>query len=327
MDNNGLMSPKPVVTMPDESWIADVNAPHDVDLEVWDVATSVAEALGPDTHRVVAVVLPYLGGIPAAGDLHNLPNLTLVQSLTAGYDNLLGLIPVGVSLANAAGVHDASTAELAVGLVLASLRGIDQAAQDAAAGRWNSVTRTSLADRRVLMIGIGGVGSAVIRRLEPFEVSITRVGSTARDDDHGHVHSREDITALLPHHDVVIVTVPLTEHTRGLVNAAFLAAMPDDALLVNVGRGPVADTDALLQHADRLHLALDVTDPEPLPSDHPLWKKRGVLITPHLGGDTTAFRPRAVGLLNDLMGRIARDEPPKAIVLSGSMEPRAKESR
>ena len=327
MDDNGLMSAKPIITLPDESWIADITAPESVELKVWDVATPVDTVLGSAKERVTTVVLPYLSGIPAAGDLHHLPRLTHVQSLSAGYDNLLGLIPPGVTLANAAGVHDASTSELAVGLVLASLRGIDEAAKDAATGGWNSRTGTSLADRRVLVIGIGGVGSAVVRRLEPFEVSITRVARTARDDDLGHVHGIGEIAGLLPQHDVVMVTVPLTEQTRGLVDDVFLAAMADDALFVNVARGPVADTDSLLRHADRLHLALDVTDPEPLPSDHPLWKKQNALITPHLGGDTTAFRPRAVRLLTEQVNRIARGERPEAIVANGSVEQHARGTR
>jgi len=107
------------------------------------------------------------------------------------------------------------------------------------------------------------------------------------------VHALDELPALLPGADVVVLTTPLTEQTRGLVNAPFLAAMKDGALLVNVARGPVVDTKALLAEAEsgRLIAALDVTDPEPLPSGHPLWHAPGVLVSPHVGGSTSAFRP------------------------------------
>lgn len=307
----------PIITLPDQSWLNDVTAPQGVELAIWDVATPVEEVLGPRVDEVKAVVLPYLAPVPALPDLNRLPNLTAVLGLSAGFDNLVGRIPANVTFSNAAGVHDASTAELTVGLVLASLRGLDEAARDAATGRWNSIERTSLADRNVLMVGVGNVGSAIIRRLEPFEVTVTRVGSRVRDDASGHVHGLAELPHLLPEHDVVIVVVPLTEDTTGLIDDAFLSAMPDGALLVNVARGPVAVTDALVAHAGRLHLALDVTDPEPLPADHPLWRKENVLISPHVGGRTTAFRPRAVRQLNDQFARIARGERPAAIVMNG----------
>src|SRR3954451_22890918 len=158
-----------------------------------------------------------------------------------------------------------------------------------------------------LVLGVGGIGSAIISRLRPFEVSITRVGTRARDDENGHVHGVDELSALLPHHDVVVLAAPLTDATRGLVDAGFLAAMPDGALLVNVSRGPVVVTDALLAElsSGRLRAGLDVTDPEPLPPDHPLWRAPNVLISPHVGGDTSAFPPRARALLKDQLERFA----------------------
>ena len=140
------------------------------------------------------------------------------------------------------------------------------------------------------------MGTALARRLEPFEVDVVRVGRTARTLDDGTVvHAASELPDLLPDHEVVILVLPLTEATRGLVDAAFLAAMPDGALLVNVARGPVVVTDALVAELirGRLRAALDVTDPEPLPPGHPLWTLPGVLISPHVGGFTTAFLPRA----------------------------------
>src|SRR3954451_1676273 len=168
-----------------------------------------------------------------------------------------------------------------------------------------------------LVLGVGGIGSAIISRLRPFEVSITRVGTRARDDENGHVHGVDELSALLPHHDVVVLATPLTEATRGLVDAGFLAAMPDGALLVNVARGAVVDPPALLAElqAGGLQAALDVTDPEPLPADHPLWTAPGVLISPHVGGATSAFFPRAVRMLRTQLDRLATGAPLHGIVV------------
>src|SRR5919205_502085 len=189
----------------------------------------------------------------------------------------------------ASGVHDTSTAELAVGLAVATLRGFPDFVRAAERGVWASSTRPALADRRVLLVGTGGVGSAIAARLAPFEVEVTRVGTRARDDDRGHVYASEELPGLLPRHEVVVLATPLTDATRGMVDAAFLAAMPDGALLVNVSRGPVVVTDALVAEleAGRLLAALDVTDPEPLPPEHPLWRSPNVLVSPHVGGGAT----------------------------------------
>jgi phosphoglycerate dehydrogenase-like enzyme len=261
------------------------------------------------------VVPPYLGDRSGLARLAQLPELQLVQTLTAGYEDVLPHLPPGVALANAAGVHDASTAELAVGLAVAALRGLPAHVRSQAAGVWAPSFGTALADRRVLLIGYGGVGTAVGRRLEGFEVSVTPVASRARKG----VHGVDELPDLLPEHDVVILTVPLTDRTRRLADAAFLARMPDGALLVNVARGGVVDTEALLAevHSGRLLAAVDVIDPEPLPPGHPLWSEPGFLMTPHIGGASSAFRPRAVALLVDVVRRLAAGQPPDRLVVPG----------
>ena len=305
---------RPVVSVGHDRWTGlwpDDQAP--VDLVVWDLT-------GPPPARSPSlVVLPYENGGEVAVRLHEVPGLEVVQTLTAGYETVLPHVPAGVTLANAKGVHDASTAELTLGLVLASLRGIGQFAVDALEGRWRYRRRPSLADRRVLVVGVGGLGSAIAARLQPFEVSLTRVGTRARVDDHGPVHGVDELARLLPHSDVVILACPLTDATRGLVDAAFLAAMPDGALLVNVARGPVVVTAALLAEVSsgRLTAALDVTDPEPLPPEHPLWRTPGVLVSPHVGGNSTAFEPRARALLRDQLTRYATGEPLRNVVVAG----------
>lgn len=257
-------------------------------------------------------VPPYMGAPDAFAVMPRMPRLRVVQLLTAGFDNALAHLPPHVTLCNAAGVHDASTAELAVALVLASLRGIDAFARAMPSGAWLSGRREALADKTVLVVGAGGVGRAIVARLEPFETNVVLVGRTARDG----VRAVRDLPELLPVADVVVLAVPLDDSTRGLVDGDFLRRMRDDALLVNVARGPVVDTDALLREvADgRLRAALDVTDPEPLPADHPLWQLPGVLISPHVGGNTSAFLPRARRLVAEQLRRFTDGRPPLHVV-------------
>jgi phosphoglycerate dehydrogenase-like enzyme len=190
-------------------------------------------------------------------------------------------------------------------------------------GEWKPlVLRRSLADKRVLVLGYGNIGRAVVRRLLPFEVSVTAVASRARDGDDlvDAVHGIDELPDLLPHHDVVVVIVPLTDATRGLVDAEALALLPDGAVVVNVARGPVVDTDALVAEcaSGRLRAGLDVTDPEPLPADHPLWTTPGVLITPHVGGATDAMRPRAVALVRRQVEALRDGRPLDNVVVEGA---------
>jgi phosphoglycerate dehydrogenase-like enzyme len=298
------------VSLPDQEWIDDVGElPAAVRLVPWDLT-------GPAPDPAIEVVVPpYLGDRSELRRLADLPELRLVQTLTAGYEDVLPYLPDGVALANAAGVHDASTAELAVGLMIAALRGLPAHVRSQAAGRWQPSFGRSLADRRVLLIGFGGVGQAVQRRLQGFEVEVTPVASRARDG----VRGIDELAELLPEHDVVVLTVPLTDATRGLVDASFLARLPDGSLVVNVARGAVVDTDALLGEvrSGRIAAAVDVVDPEPLPPGHPLWSEPGFLLTPHVGGASSAFRPRAVALLRDVLQRLATGQPPDRIVVSG----------
>ncbi|MEY9847053.1 2-hydroxyacid dehydrogenase [Streptacidiphilus sp. MAP5-3] len=241
--------------------------------------------------------LPYMRHPVALRLFPNLPALRVVQTLTAGMDDVLPHVPAGVTACNARGLHDASTAELAVTLILASLRGIPRFSRLQAEGQWRQEFHQSLADKTVLILGHGSIGHALAARLAPFECEVVPVARTARPDE--GVHSVSELPTLLPTADVVVLLTPLTPETRHLVDASFLARMKDGALLVNVARGPVVDTDALLKEltAKRLRAALDVTDPEPLPADHPLWHAPGTLITPHVGGPSSAFLPRAKRLL------------------------------
>src|SRR3954452_24058887 len=175
------------------------------------------------------------------------------------------------------------------------------------AGRWSSATHSSLVGARVLVVGAGDIGRAIGRMMAGFDVDLTYVARTARDG----VRSTADLPRLLPDADVVIVVVPLTPETRGMVDAGFLAAMKDGALLVNAARGVIVDTAALLAEltAGRLRAAVDVTDPEPLPEGHPLWSAPGLLLTPHVGGAVPQTNARAAAAVVDQIGRILAGEP------------------
>lgn len=255
---------------------------------------------------VDVVVLPYMDSAGTIDLLGELPNLRLVITQTTGYDPVAHLPEQGIEVATASGVHTGGTAELALALTLASLRGIDDAVRNQVSRTWNHQRYRSLQDRRVMVVGVGEIGRAIADRFAPFEVELTRVGTTAREDDHGVVHGVDELPDLLPHTDVVVLITPLTDSTHHLVDAEFLKSLPDNALIVNVARGKVVDTDALVAELNtgRLHAALDVMDPEPLPENHPLWGTPNTLITPHVGGDTSAFEPRVVKILAEQVRRI-----------------------
>ena len=246
------------------------------------------------------------------GFLDGLPRLRLVQLLSAGAERFVGRLPEGVFLCNARGAHTPSTAEWAVAATLAAQRGIPFFVREQDAGRWSSATFHSLVGARVLVVGAGDIGTTIGRMLAGFDVQPTYVARTARDG----VRSTADLPQLLPRADVVIVIVPVTPETTGMVDAVFLAAMPDGALVVNVARGKVVDTAALVEATatGRIMAAVDVTDPEPLPDGHPLWRRPGVLITPHVGGDTSAFAPRAARLVRQQLTALVRGEPLRNLV-------------
>ena len=282
----------------------------------WDLRGPLPSSIDPAEVDVV-VVPNYFVTPEGLRRLRDLPNLRVVQLPSAGYEHAVAHLPAGIALCNGRGVHDAGTAELAVALTLASQRGVDDAVRAMAQGRWAPVHRSSLADRRVMVLGAGSIGGAIARRLEAFEVDVVLVGRTARDEAVGHVHGRDELDDLLPTVDVVIVIVPLSPETAGLVDARFLGLMRDGALLVNVARGKVVDTAALLVEvrSGRLRAALDVTDPEPLPADHPLWQAPGVIITPHVGGYTDATTPRLVELVLRQIGHLLAGREPVNVVL------------
>ncbi|WP_372409813.1 2-hydroxyacid dehydrogenase [Streptomyces luteireticuli] len=283
-----------------------------------------------DPARCAFYCVPYaVTGTLAAAEVCTRPlplmrNVRVVQALTAGVDHLLpavAALPADAVLCNARGLHDASTAELALTLILASLRDVPGFVRAQDAGEWRQGFRPALADKSVLIVGYGSIGRAVEDRLEPFECArVVRVARSSRHTERGPVHPVAALPDLLPDADVVVVATPLTEETRGLMDARHLSRMKDGALLVNIARGPVVDTGALLAELEsgRLLAALDVTDPEPLPPGHPLWTAPGVLVTPHVGGPSSAFAPRAKALLRGQLAGFALDEPLRNVVATAA---------
>jgi phosphoglycerate dehydrogenase-like enzyme len=284
--------------------LADAVGPVDgVDIDVWN-------GDGPAPEGDIDTWVPhYATSAGVLDQAHQLRGLQVVQLQSAGYDGVLERLPSGVTLCNARGVHDDATAEHTVGLILASLRGIPEAVRSH--GHWDTdKLRRSLADSRVLVVGYGSIGRALAERLVAMKAVVTAVASRERDDDLvGRVRGIDELPTLLPEQDVVVALVPLSDATRGLLGEESLALLPDGALVVNVARGPVVDTDAVIREAGRLRFALDVTDPEPLPDGHPLWDAPGVLITPHIAGGTTAMLPRIASLVRDQLRRRVAGDP------------------
>ena len=279
-----------------------------VEMVLWAQGDDVPERAG----EIEFLVPDYIRARTTMRRLGSLPRLRAVQLQTAGYDAVADLVPPGLDLLSARGVHDDATAELALGLTIASLRGIDVAVRES--GHWRQdTTRRSLADSNVTILGYGSIGRSVAARMLACQARVTGVATSARDDDLvGRVVTAEEVDWVAQH--VVVVVLPLSEANRHVVDAAFLARLSDGALVVNVGRGALLDTDAVLAEAGRLRFALDVTDPEPLPDDHPLWTAPGVLVTPHIAGGTTAMLPRMAALVRDQVERLRDDRPLRNLV-------------
>jgi phosphoglycerate dehydrogenase-like enzyme len=282
--------------------------PDQVELVSWIDGDPPAEA-----RDAPFVMAPYSAGKP--GRLAMFSDLQVVLSQSAGVDWVISQVPAGVVLCDASGVHDRSTSEWVLTAILASIREIPRFVRQQDAHVWQSKETAELAGRRVLIVGYGSIGSAIERRLAGFEVEITKVARRAR----AGVHSIDELPGLLPYADVVVVIVPLTDQTRGLVDAEFLRRLPDGALMVNASRGPVVDADALIAelHSGRITAAIDVTVQEPLPADNPLWEAPGLLLTPHIGGDTANYRGRLHRLVRDQVLRWLAGEPLANVVENG----------
>ena len=246
--------------------------------------------------------------------LAGMRRLKVLQADSAGVEWLVGHVPAGVALCNARGVHDVATSEWVVAAILALTKRLPTALEDQRAARWGSYEPGELAGKTVLIVGYGSIGRAVASRLEPFGVRLVAVARTPR----AGVHGASELARLVPDADVVVLLAPLSEETRGLVGERFVRLMRRGSLLVNAGRGALVDTGALLAALDegRIRAALDVTEPEPLPEDHPLWSAEGVLITPHVAGLSPSSIPRAAALIRAQLLRHLEGRPLANVVVS-----------
>ncbi|WP_240606842.1 2-hydroxyacid dehydrogenase [Microbacterium sp. Gd 4-13] len=302
-----------VVSVPTDRLAADLQPlPEGVDLVVWPMD-------GPAPRdRFDMVVPPYMTRTDVIERVRGV-QIGLLQSQSIGYEGMEKLLPPGLPFANASTVHEASTAELAVALTLAAQRRIPEFVRAQDQHSWRGRFSESLADRRVTLLGFGGVGKAIAARLAGFEVELTAVASRAREEDGIVVRAIDDLHEVLAETEIVIASLPGGDATHHVLDAAALAALPDGALVVNVGRGPLIDTDALVAEvgSGRLRAALDVTDPEPLPEDHPLWSLPGALVVPHVGGASSAMGPRIARLVRRQIDRLVAGEPPLNVVIGG----------
>jgi len=287
--------------------------PSGLDLHVLPVATASSDPLGPGQFVVAGFNRRRLADL-----LRRLDDVHVVQAMSAGVEDLVGHIPAGAVLCDAAGVHDASVADWVVMAILAMYRQLPRFVADQQLGLWRHPRGDGLADLEgvsVLIVGYGSIGRAVEARLAPFGVTVERVGLHARTG----VSGAADLPDLLPRADVVVILLPLTPQTQRFVDTRFLASMRPGALLVNPARGRIVDTEALMQAIERhrIRAALDVTDPEPLPEGHPLWKMDGVLVTPHMAGSVVGVNDRAWRLIADQLRRYLSGEPLINVVSEG----------
>jgi phosphoglycerate dehydrogenase-like enzyme len=292
------------VCLPDESTRDAVGPlPDSVQVVVWDGTGEPPDGVD-DTQFLLA---SYMGSPFPVEGLQRMPRLKVIQLLSAGYDTWAGKVPPGVTLCNGRGVHGGSTGELAVAGILALLRRLPEFVTAQAEARWEPKLGEDLDGKRLLVLGAGDIGRKVAAALGVFGAVPTFVGRTSHDD----VHGVGELPQLLPEADIVLVAIPLNDHTRNLVDAQFLQALPDGAVVANVARGPIVDLDALLAElrAGRLRAFLDVTEPEPLPAEHPLWHAPNVVITPHVGGGTSGWRRRGYRLVHEQIERFAAGQP------------------
>jgi phosphoglycerate dehydrogenase-like enzyme len=288
-------------------------------------ALEVVRTRAPETVDVVAIddgpdleTVDFL--VPAGSDhdvlkaLPSLQRVSVVQVLSAGTDWIEDRLPPRATLCSARGARDAPVAEWALAALIGASSGLLECAR---IHTWTDRHLDDLAGWTVLVVGMGSIGRLLGDRLQALGTTVVGVASRARDG----VHGIDELAELLPGADAVVLLTPLTDSTRGLIGPPELAAMPDGALLVNAARGPVVDTEALVAETvtGRLRAVLDVTDPEPLPDDHPLWSASGVLsITPHIAGDSPLGHARAAELAAEQLVRWGAGEALHNVVRAGS---------
>jgi phosphoglycerate dehydrogenase-like enzyme len=262
--------------------------------------------LESDIDRAQFLVPPY-NSLPLLERLASMRELRVIQAVSAGIEWLLPWVPDGVTLCNARGTRDLAVAEWVIAVILTMEKRLLELASHQRQERWRPQLLAELAGKRALVLGYGSVGERIANRLTALDIQVRAVASRER----AGVHGVDALQRLLPDAEIVVLAVPLTQQTQGLFDERMLTLMRPGALLVNVSRGAVLDTAALVERLSAGHIraALDVTDPEPLPPGHPLWRAAGVLITPHLAGDTPQSEERVYRLIGDQIRRYVNGQP------------------
>jgi len=290
------------------------------DLNVPKIFKKLSPKLSPidrsDLSKITFYVPTYPAGKTDLEPVRDMQNLKVLQLPTAGFEMALQYLNPNITLCNGKGIHDDSTAELAIGLTIASLRGFPNFIRRQDREEWLFTKEKSINDLKVGIVGFGSIGSTIARILSGFKVEIVAFTQSGREN----TFSISDLDKYLPILDVVILILPLTQESKYLFDARRLSLMKDGALLVNVARGQIVDTDALIKelNSGRITAALDVTDPEPLPKGHPLWSAKGVLISPHIGGSTSIFEKRAKNLIESQLNLLAEGKPLNNVIVVGN---------
>lgn len=266
-------------------------------------------------NEITFYVPTYMGGRAALLPILEMPNLQYIQLPNAGYDDAIEFLKPNVTLCNARGVHDMSTAELALGLTISSLRGFPHFFKMQQSGTWDHIRMHSLAGKKVGLVGYGSIGKKFAQMVEPFEVELTAFNRSGSDG----AKKITELDEYLPSFDVVVLILPANNESVKLFDAKRLSLMKDGSLLVNVARGVIVDSEALVNELakKRIFAALDVTDPEPLPQNHALWKQENAFIVPHVGGNSTAFEPRIRKLVKSQLELLAQGKELANVVAKG----------
>lgn len=301
------MAPEPLIWLP--FTLAEMGElPHRMRYEFWD---GTADFPSDPAHVNFYVPPPVTDAGIVTKPLPHMKALEVLHPLSSGVEQYLPHLPTlppGLVVCNSQGVHSAATAELAMTLILTSLRNMRGFLEAQMRGQWKFRFSSTLVKKTVLIVGYGSVGSTIEKYLMSFDCEVLRVARRRRNDSHKTIHATEDLPSLLPRADVVVLSLPHTRETHRLFGPELLERMKDGSLLVNVSRGGVIDTDYMLKivESGRIAVALDVTDPEPLPDDHPLWTTPGVVITPHTGAFTSSFRPNLINFIGGQLSRYAK---------------------
>ncbi len=268
-----------------------------------------------DLGEITFYVPQYMGGKAALEYSRGMSSLKYLQVPNAGFDDAIPYCAPGVLLCNARGVHDASTAELAVALAIASRRGFADFSVASQTGTWAHKRYPSFNDSSIAILGAGSIATTLKSYLSPYNVETTLYSRSGANGS----QTISTFDSKIKNYDIIFIVMPLNDESKNFFNAKRLSELKDGAVIVNVARGGIIDTDALVAEliSGRIFAGLDVTNPEPLPADHPLWRAPNCIISPHVGGDSTAFESRGKKLVESQLKLIARGLEPANIVWRG----------